>query len=196
VKTLLAKPKWWNVRLGTWRLAATPVILAVVAIALIAGGIWLLDFGLPALWHDVLGTYRVTAPAVIAHSSWQNLLLGLVIGQVLHRIWAPAGATLQGYAIDRSVDRAMAHGGIVPRWAVLPDVPPVVRERFAWDLVRQQQRVRIGTANQSQYIHEQPSRVTRALMTALVVAGALFTLAGIIAKFWIATGHGVPYLAP
>jgi hypothetical protein len=194
VLTLLARPRWWGIRLSAWRLVVTPLILAVAAIVLITGGVWLLDFGLPALWHALLGTYRVTAPAWIAHSSWQDLLLGFLIGRVLHRIWAPAGATLQGHVVDRAVDRAMETGH-VPAWVGLPVVPPVIRERFTWDLIREHQRAKIGTRDAPES-REQPSRATRALVTSLLVLGVLFTVAGVIAKFWIATGHGFPYLAP
>src|SRR5216684_4171149 len=110
VMTLLARPKWWGTRLRGWQLALSPLVLAVVATGLILGGIWLLDFGLPNLWHVLFGAYRVTAPAWIAHSSWQTLLLGFLIGRVLHPLWAPAGATLQGYRIDASVNRALVTG--------------------------------------------------------------------------------------
>ncbi len=193
VMTLLAKPRWWGVRLSALGLVRSLVTLAVVAVALITGGIWLLDFGLPALWHHALGTYAITAPPWIAHSSWQNLLLGFLIGRVLHRIWAPAGATLQGYRIDRSVSRSMVTGK-VPLWESLPVLPPVIRERFSWDLVRRRQQERAGEEVTGP--GEQPGRGKRALMMTLIALGVLFTIAGVIAKFWIATHHGVPYLAP
>jgi hypothetical protein len=197
IMTLLAKPKWWAVRLGTWRLAAAPVELAVIAVALITGGIWLLDFGLPQAWHALLGTYRVTGPDWLAHSSWENLLLGFLIGRVLHRTWAPVGATLQGYRVDAAVDRALVTGRS-PLWVGLPVVPPVIRERFSWDLTgRKLNRSRKpGDVVHPSQLHEEPDYSTRALVIALIVIGVLFTVAGIIAKFWIATGHGFPYLAP
>lgn len=196
VMTLLAKPQWWGVRLSTLRLAITPVVLAVVAIALITGGIWLLDFGLPALWHHLWGGYRVTAPPWIARSSWQNLVLGFIIGKVLHRIWVPAGATLQGYRIDRAVNRALLTGSR-PRWTGLPVVPPVLRERFSWDYEGKRLKVRPGiSALDIAGSMSRPTRTNRVLMAVLAAAGLVFTVIGGIAKFWIATHHGFPYLAP
>jgi hypothetical protein len=195
VLTLIAKPRWWGVRLSTMGLLGTLAVMVVAGIALILGGIWLLDFGLPALWHHALGTYRVTAPPWIAHSSWQDLLLGFLIGRVLHRIWAPAGATLQGYRIDRSVDRAMATGK-VPKWVLLPDMPPVTRERFAWDLLIRYQKAKDAKSAKATEPDEQPGTWRKVLMTALGILAVLFTIAGVIAKFWIGTHHSFPYLAP
>jgi hypothetical protein len=197
VMTLLAKPKWWTVRLGTWRLALAPVELAVIAIVLITGGIWLLDFGLPQAWHALFGAYRVTGPAWLADSSWENLVLGFLIGRVLHRTWAPAGATLQGYRVDAAVDRALVTGK-TPLWVGLPVVPPVIRERFSWDLAGRKltAKQKLGGVMHPSQLHEQPDRSTRVLITLLIIIGVLLTLAGALAKFWIATHHGVPYLAP
>lgn len=197
VMTLIAKPRTWGTRLGTWRLVAAPAELAVVAIALIIGGVWLLDFGLPQAWHALFGTYRVTAPGWIAHSSWQNLLLGFLIGRVLQPLWAPVGATLQGYRVDTAVDRALVTGKS-PLWVGLPVVPPVIRERFSWDLAgrRRTTEQKLGGVMHPSQLHQQPDRSTRALIIILIVIGVLFTVAGILAKFWIATGHGFPYLAP
>ncbi len=193
IKSLLAPPAWWGVRIRTWQLLASPVLLAVVAIGLIAGGIWLINFGLPGAWHWTFGAYRLGGPAWLADSSWEQLLLGLcVIGPVLHRIWAPAGATLQGYQVDAAVDRALLTGR-EPRWVSLPVVPPVLRERFSWDLASQQRKQRGKIVHPSQ-LHVQPGRSTRVLVTTLVVLGVVFTLLGIIAKFWIASGHSIPFL--
>lgn len=192
VRTLLAKPKWWTVRLKAWQLAAVLLLLAVTAVALITGGTWLINFGLPAAWH-ALGWHRVTGPDWIAHSSWENLALGLlVIGPVLHWIWAPAGATLQGYRIDAAVGRALA-ARRTPLWVNWPAVPPVVRERFAWDLASRQRSQRGSIVHPAQ-LHEQLGRGTRIFMAVLVAVGVLVTLTGIIAKFWISAHHGFWYL--
>ncbi len=193
VKTLLVKPKWWTFRLKTWQLAATPLLLAVAAVALIAGGMWLINFGLPDAWHG-LGWPRIAGPAWIAHSSWENLALGLlVIGPVLHLIWAPAGATLQGYPIDAAVDRALVTGH-TPFWVGLPVVPPVIRERFSWDYDGQRRR-QAGKIVHPAQLHQQPGRGIRVLVAVLLGFGVLITLVGIVAKFWIASGHGFWYLS-
>lgn len=195
-KTLLAKSKWWTFRASTGQLLAITVLLAVTAVALIVGGMWLINFGLPDAWHWAFGSYRIIGPGWIAHSSWENLALGLlVIGPVLHLIWAPAGATLQGYQIDAAVDRALRTGH-ASWWVDFPVVPPVIRERYSWDLARQKERIlreSHGVVQLGQR-RRRTSRGTRVLVAALVVVGALVTIVGVIAKFWIATHHGFWYL--
>ncbi len=71
----------------------------------------------------------------------------------------------------------------------------MLRERFSWDFGSQRRKQKGLIVHPSQ-LHGQPGRGTRVLITALIAAGVLFTVLGIIAKFWIASGHGVPYLAP
>jgi hypothetical protein len=184
VMTLLAKPKWWGVRAGPVRLVTAPLVLLAVAVALAAGGVWLLDFGLPHAWHSALGSYRVTAPGWISHSSWQNFVLGFLIGRVLHRIWAPVGATIQGYQIDKAVDRTrLRHDGRRPLWVRWPLMAPVVRERFAWIMAHDTE------------VQERDA-TSKALIAVIAVACFLLTAAGFIAHYWIGAGHTFPYLAP
>ncbi len=131
----LAKPKSWAHKLGALSLIARALLLVITALALITAGIWLLDFGFPAAWHYLLGHRVLTVPG---GKVLPNLALGYVIGRVLHIIWAPASATLQGIAVDRAVDKAKLGSGIgvpwsvTPLWVRYPLAPPVVRERFAW----------------------------------------------------------------
>jgi hypothetical protein len=78
---------------------------------------------------DWLGTYLAGYP-------WQPVLIGILAGLVVHRVYAPAGNTVQLYFIGRSVDRtrdAIAAGEPdphrhLPHWPW----PPVIRERAAW----------------------------------------------------------------
>lgn len=182
VKTLLAKPKWWSVRVPAWRLALTPPVLIAIAVALAAGGVWLLDFGLPRVWHAGFGTYHVTAPSFISHSSWQVIVLGILIGLVLHRLWAPCGATIQGAIVDHSVDRHQL-GGRIPVWATKPVSPPVIRERWWYT-----------DAHNAEITQRDPA--SKALIMVIIVACVLLTLLGLLAQHWIGLGHSVPYLAP
>jgi hypothetical protein len=183
IKTLLASPRHWNDRVAAWRLAVTPVALIALAVGLAAGGIWLLDFGLPHAWHWAFGTQRVTAPPWIAHSSWQVIVLGAIMGYfVLHPLWAPVGATIQGRIIDRSVDRHKL-GARIPLWATKPVSPPVVRERWWW------------TSAHDATVSERDA-TSKVLITIIVVVFVLVTALGLLAAHWIGLGHTVPYLAP
>jgi len=166
VRTLLASPKHWDDRVGTARLIIAPVVLMAAAVGMAIGGVWLLNFsGMPAFWGS-------------------QLVLGIVISQVLHRWWAPVGATLQGFVLDRSVD--VARGGSlltrphVPLWETYPLSPPVMRERFAM-------KYRNDTTIEARGTH-------RLVMTLLVAVLILVTVAGVLAKFLIAKGVYVPYM--
>lgn len=189
VRTLLAKPGYWNVRVGRARLLIAPLVLLAILVALAAGGTWLLDFGGPAAWAHLAtvaghpGFNLDGAFAWAGRASLGHLALGFVIGQALHRYWAPIGATLQGFLIDRAVDRAKAPGGTIPLWEKLPLAPPVLRERFAREWREDDAAVTLGRAH-------------RRAITDAVVLITVITVVGAIAKFWIAHGHAFPYLAP
>lgn len=182
IKTLLASPKYWDKRVSGVRLVTAPVVLLALAIGMAVGGVWLLDFGLPNLWHHSFGTYTVTAPSAIANSSWQILLIGFVIAQVLHRYWAPVGATLQGFWVDRAVDRAHLTYRL-PLWVRYPLMPPVVRERFA----------RLFDTSTDETT-EQHGATSRRLIVAVSIVLVLVTIIGGLAKFGFAHGLTVPYL--
>jgi hypothetical protein len=181
-KTLLARPKYWGAQVATWRLALTPVVLVAAAAGLAAGGIWLLDFGLPRLWHALLGGYRVTAPPVISHSSWQEIVLGLAIGLVLHPLWAPVGATLQGHYLRTAATRAHARGG-TPLWVRYPLAPPVVRERY------ESLRDTYDTV-----VDDGGGALRRWGIAAGTVLAAYLVITGFIAHYWLGTGHTIPAL--
>jgi hypothetical protein len=174
VKTLLAKSKWWNTRVASWRLAATPLILLALTFALGLGATWILDFGLPEA-----GRHLFHAPA----ATWEVVIAGIIIGQVLHRIWAPAGATFQGSIVDRLVARARQAGGAIPVWVRWPLTPPVIRERFCWDMAHHA-AVPVTT------------KAHRALTRVIGAVAVLLVIAGVIAHYWVGMGHSFPYLAP
>jgi hypothetical protein len=185
VRTLLAKAKYWDVRVSTLRLVTAPLVLLAITLGMTLGGIWVLDFGGPAAWAHIFS--GIGHPGYRLNLGWLgkisagNLALGFIIGQVLHHFWAPVGATLQGFILDRAVDRAEAHDR-VPLWVRLPLSPPVIRERFA-SMYR-----RTGSV-------EQPGGTHRLALTVAVFIITAVTIVGAIAKFWIAHGHGFPYLA-
>jgi hypothetical protein len=187
VRTLLAKPRTWRYRVGPVRLIVTPLILLAVAGALITGGIWLVDFALPNLWHRLFGGYMLTAPGqaqiILAHSSWEILLLGFAIGFVIHAIWAPAGATLQGEFVDRSVDRSRLAGDTVPLWVRYPLAPVQLRERWAWMMDHDTETRERG-------------RIPRWLLITVTVIVMYLVVTGFIGHYWVGAGHSFPYLAP
>lgn len=204
VKTLLASRKWWGVRVGNVRLLTAPLVVVFLTLGLGVLGVWLTDFALPAVWAWACSGLGHPGFKVSAHflgkASASQLVLGFVIGQAVHRYWAPVGATLQGAFLDRAVDRRqavvnraripmdravridLAGWHIVPAWVRLPLSPPVIRERFA----------EMWRGNADVKIRKGHGKVI-ALATVFVV---LVTLLGLVGHYWAGAGHTVPYLFP
>jgi hypothetical protein len=147
VRSLLANWRKNDRRAPAWYVAISPILIVVVAFPVVAAGIWLINYALPYLWHGVLSHRVLHNPVHLPHRvawlgtylsgfPWQPVLIGILAGLVAHRVYAPAGNTVQLYFIGRSVDRtrdAIAAGEEnpyrhLPRWPW----PPVIRERAAW----------------------------------------------------------------
>ena len=147
VRSLLANWRKNDRRAPAWYVALSPILIVVVAFPIVAAGIWLINYALPYLWHALLAHHALHNPAhlptrldwlgtYLSGYPWQPVLIGILAGLVVHRVYAPAGNTVQLYFIGRSVDRtrdAIAAGEPdpdrhLPRWPW----PPVIRERAAW----------------------------------------------------------------
>jgi hypothetical protein len=174
IKTLLAPRKYWNVRVGTPRLLLTPLACLVAAAILITGAVWLLDFGLPHLWPN----------APVPAKGWETFIFGIAIGQILHHLWGPCGATIQGALLDRSVDK---NGTYIPKWVRYPLMAPLVRERWSW----------MQEHNATRTIRKPLAKWIMVLIWISIVLGAYFIVTGFIGHFWVGVlGHSFPYLAP
>jgi hypothetical protein len=147
VKSLLANWRKHDRRAPAWYVALSPLLIVVVAFPIVAAGIWLINYALPYLWHGLFAHHILHNPVHTPHSldwlgtylsgyPWQPLVIGILAGLVVHRVYAPAGNTVQMHFIGRSVDctrDAIAAGEAnpyrhLPRWPW----PPVIRERAAW----------------------------------------------------------------
>jgi hypothetical protein len=153
VKSLLANWRKHDRRAPAWYVLLSPILIVVVAFPIVAAGIWLINYALPYLWHLWFAHHVLHNPLHFPHPlawlgtylaswKWQPLVIGILAGLVVHRVYAPAGNTVQLYFIDRSVDRtrdALAAGEEnpyrhLPRWPW----PPVIRERAAWIMQSEQ----------------------------------------------------------
>jgi hypothetical protein len=147
VKSLLANWRKRGHPAPAWYVAISPFLIVIVAAPFVIAGVWLINHALPYLWHLLLAHRTVHNPIHFPHSwawlgtylsgyPWQPLVIGVLTGLVVHRVFAPAGNAVQLYFIGRSVDRARdaASAGEpnpqrhLPRWPW----PPVIRERAAW----------------------------------------------------------------
>jgi hypothetical protein len=147
VRSLLANWRKNDRRAPAWYVLLSPILIVVVAFPIVAVGVWLINYALPDLWHALLVHHVLRNPVHMPHPlawlgtylsgyPWQPVVIGIVAGLVVHRVYAPAGNTVQLYFVGRSVDRtrdAIAAGEpnpgqYLPRWPW----PPVIRERAAW----------------------------------------------------------------
>ncbi len=191
VRSLLANWRKKDRRAPGWYVAISPVLIVLVAFPIVTAGIWLINYALPFGWHaifarhalhntvhmpprlDWLGTYLAGFP-------WQAALIGILAGLVVHRVYAPAGNTVQLYFIGRSVDRtrdALAAGEHnayrhLPRWPW----PPVIRERAAWII------------NNDLPVPNRTRDITVAVRILTVILAAL-AIYGAFIRYVVAKGH-------
>jgi hypothetical protein len=186
VKSLLANWRKNQWRAPAWYVVISPILIVVVAFPIVAAGIWLINYALPYIWHAWFSHHVLHNPVHLPHPvawlgtylagyPWQALVIGIV-----HRVYAPAGNTVQLYFIGRAVDKtrdAIAAGEKdahqhLPRWPW----PPVIRERAAW-IMQTDQPVPDRTRN-----------ITWAVRILLAVLAAL-TIYGGFVRYVIAKGH-------
>ena len=186
VKSLMANwKKSHRERVGAFRLLTAPLLIIVVALPFVIAGIWVIEIAGPWLWHHTLHHHvvhlSVALPAwldtYLSTWNWRPLLIGIIAGLVVHRLYRPIGNTIQLFFVEVGVNRARATGTI-PVWVRHPIMPPVIRERFAWMLEND-----IPVEKHGAWI-----RVVAPFMTIIFVALALY---GGFIRLWFAT-HGVP----
>ena len=186
VKSLMANwKKARGERVGAFRLATAPLLIMIAALPVVVAGIWVINFGGPWLWHHTLH-HRVLHVSVAIPSwlatylstwNWQPLLIGVLAGLVVHRLYRPIGNTVQLFFIEIAVTRTRATGTI-PAWVRHPLTPPVIRERFSWMLDND-----IPVEKHGAWI-----KVVAPVMTVILVVLALY---GAFIRLWLAK-HGVP----
>jgi hypothetical protein len=191
VRSLLANWRNHDRRAPAWYVALSPILIVVVSFPIVAAGIWLKNYALPYLWHAGFAHHALRNPAHLPYRldwlgtylsgyPWQQVLIGILAGLVAHRVYAPAGNTVQLYFIGRSVDRtrdAIAAGEPdpyrhLPRWPW----PPVIRERAAWIMDNQ-----LPVPDRTRDIRW-AVRFFVVVVTALAIYGAFV-------RYWIAKGH-------
>ena len=191
VKSLLANWRKHDRRAPAWYVLISPILIVVVAFPIVAAGIWLINYGLPYVWHAVLAHHVLHNPAhmpprlawfgtYLAGYPWQPVVIGILAGLVVHRVYAPAGNTVQMYFIGRSVDStrdAIAAGEEnpsrhLPRWPW----PPVVRERAAWIM------------QSGQLVPDRTRDIRLAVRILLVILTAL-AIYGAYVRYVVAKGH-------
>lgn len=160
------------------RVAMAPLLLFIVGLPLAFGGGLLLNaVHIPAI--PGAATLAAHEPQWLAtflgQYNWQPLLLGLIIGRVIHPLFAPAGATVQDFLADLGIVR-WNRTGRIPLWVRHDVAPPPLRERAAWMKETGDTGVAYG-------------RAVKAFLTAGVAVMGLLGLYGGFIKLWLAK-HG------
>jgi hypothetical protein len=138
VKSLLANwRQYGDRRVGLVRLLTAPLVIIAVAAPIVVAGLFVINHGGPWLWHRVFRHHAIHASvhlpgwlsAYLSTWNWQPVLIGVITGLVVHRIYAPIGNTVQLFFIERQIDKTRdTSTDHRPRWPL----PPVIRERYAW----------------------------------------------------------------
>lgn len=199
IVTLLAKP-YKGKPVSTVRIVTAPLVIIALTFALGILGVYLAFFGLPDAWHHAFGNYTLPGTKWLGYLSAGNFVIGFVITKVLHRYWAPVGATLQGLGLDRSVGRwqgkvsragmslddaiSYSNAGlhILPSWQRRPVAPPVLREKWA-SMWRANKSVSVGRSRLWVYV-------------VVVVFFVLVAALGAVGHYVAGHGVTVPYLFP
>jgi hypothetical protein len=193
VRSLLANWRKRDRRAPAWYVAISPLVIVVVAFPIVIAGVWLINHGLPGVWHALFAHRVVRNPVHMPRSlawfgtylagfAWQPTVIGIVAGLVVHRVYAPAGNTVQMYFIGRSVDRtrdAIAAGEEnphrhLPRWPW----PPLIRERAAWIM------------HNDLPVPDRGHSIRLAVRVVTVVLAAL-AIYGAYVRYWVAKGHSL-----
>lgn len=191
VRSLLANWRKHNRRAPAWYVLLSPVLIVVAAFPVVVAGILLINYGLPDVWHAAFAHHVVRNPVhlpyrwawlgtYLAGYPWQPVVIGVLAGLVVHRVYAPAGNTVQVYFVGRSVDRtrdAIAAGEDnpyrhLPRWPW----PPVIRERAAWIM------------QSGQPVPNRARDITLAVRIVTIVFACL-AIYGAYVRYVIAKGH-------
>jgi len=191
VKSLLANWRKHDRRAPAWYVIISPILIVVVAFPIVAAGVWLINYALPYVWHAIFAHHILHNPVhmpprlawfgtYLAGYPWQPVVIGIFAGLVVHRVYAPAGNTVQLYFVGRSVDAARDARDAgeenpdrhLPRWPW----PPVIRERAAWIMQTDQ-----PVPNRTRDIRV-AVRIFLAVFTALTIYGAYI-------RYIVAKGH-------
>ena len=117
-------------RVPVWSIPLISLGVLVLGEALAIGAQWVAMFGWAMIEHHSTHVHYVTPTHQI--SEVEYFLIGLAIGQLLHRLWRSAANTSQLYIAERGACYAEDHGGTLPFWARHPLSSPSLRERVAW----------------------------------------------------------------
>lgn len=174
----------------------TLLCLALI-VPLIVASVYLIDTGLPFLWHKAFGHQHVGNPVHFPHAlaflgtflsgfPWEFLIAGVIIGRIIKTIFRPVGVTLNGFLVDRQVHKAraaallektsMGKRYVTRQYAPKFPWPPTSRERY-WHTMDHRIEVPAHT------------RSVKGVSWTALISGFISAVIGAYAKYWLGTGH-------
>lgn len=175
-------------KLYTW---LAPLLLTITAVLLITGATWV-ELATVDHLHEhgiYIGTVSVA----------EAIVIGFIVGRVLHYLFRPAGTSIQRLWIEWAVDRNHRKGrttqGRLPVWVSLPLAPVTAREE-GMRLINKD--IKSGEAAD---LASKPltwrNQLVWVAVAILLVLSLGFAFLGFIGHIWVGTlGYNFPYLAP
>ena len=164
--TILGKVKMNTKPLSLGWLFVAPVILLAGIIAGTVGITWVTHFGPLSHVSDAL--------------SWQQIVLGIILGRLLHLLWAPIGNTVRYHIIARGLV------GGTPLWVHFPLLPPRWREAWA-ELKADPAQCKVALK-----AHGEQHKVMRLVIPLAVLIFLFVAIVGNLAKYGVAHGANIP----
>lgn len=116
--------------------------------------------------------------------SAQDLILGLLVGRVLHYAWLPLASSVR-YHLTRNAGKS----GNIPLWVTLPLAPPAWRE--SWSALKRDGKIRLRASKKTDRFRQSRVLVPLGVLAFLVIAST-----GLLAKYGFAHGMHVAILNP
>jgi hypothetical protein len=175
--TLLGKAKTSSKPLPFAALFVAPFVLLAMLVAGALAISWVINFGFLSHVSDKF--------------SWQSILLGFILGRILHIFWAPFGNTIRYHVVAASLRK-----GTTPLWVTLPLMPPAWREY--WSEMKSEgaimtEKKNSGRLSSGATAARHPARV---LVPFMVLVFVLVAIVGLLAKYGVAHGLHVPVMNP
>jgi hypothetical protein len=136
-------------RTNAWQIMYAVVAIVFFSLLIGSAGVYLLYYGLPDIYHHVLGLHKwhthISMPAELAvylgEFQWQPLIIGVVAGFVVKKFFDTPASDLQLFFEDRTIVKTMTssrhiEAGLTPSQCLLLGEPafprpPAYRERYA-----------------------------------------------------------------
>lgn len=164
---LLGKAKVNAKRLPVWLVPFAALLLMALIVAGTLGITWLVHFG----------------PLKSVNTTVATLLLGLLLGRLLHFIWMPVAVTIRYQIVSNSATKAP-----VPLWVRKPLMPPSWRDMWC------ELRAKYLASGMSLEERRDKRRQSKVVIPAVLFGFLFIAVVGNLAKYGVAHGADIPFM--